>query len=70
MNKMIISSDYGLVCGNILIMPHELARIDGIEIVDGLLVIEGVKFVNLGDNKYIVDQIGIKHQLEELMEAA
>lgn len=70
MNEMRISSDYGLVCGNILIMPHELAKIDGIEIVDGLLVIEGVKFVNLSDRKYIVDQIGIRHQLEELMEAA
>lgn len=70
MHDMLISSDYGLVCGNILIMPHELARIDGIEIVNDLLVIEGVKFVNLSDRKYIVDQIGIRHQLEDLMEAA
>lgn len=70
MNDMLISSDYGLVCGNILIMPHELAKIDGIEIVDNLLVFRGVRFMNTDDRPYIIDQLGIHHQLEDLMEAA
>lgn len=71
MFDMEISSDFGLVCGNYVITPTELARlIEGIELEDGLLVIEGVKFVNREDKKYIVDQLGIKYTLDDLMEAA
>ena len=71
MHEMLISSDTGLTYGNIVITPSELEKhIAGIDIIDGLLVIEGVKFVNLNNRQYIVDQIGIRHQLEDLMEAA
>jgi len=71
MYDMLLSSDTGLTYGNIVITPSELEKyIAGIDIIDGLLVIEGVKFVNLDNRQYIVDQLGVKHQLEELMEAA
>jgi len=71
MHEMLISSDTGLTYGNIVITPSELQKhIAGIDIIDGLLVIEGVKFVNLDNRQYIVDQLGIRHQLEELAEAA
>jgi len=71
MHEMLISSDTGLTYGNIVITPSELQKhIAGIDIIDGLLVIEGVKFVNLDNRQYIVDQLGIRHQLEELVEAA
>ena len=71
MHEMLISSDTGLTYGNIVITPDELEKhIAGIDIIDGLLVVEGVKFVNLNNRQYIVDQLGIRHQLEELMEAA
>lgn len=71
MHDILISSDTGLTYGNIVITPSELEKhIAGIDIIDGLLVIEGVKFVNLNNRQYIVDQIGIRHQLEDLMEAA
>ena len=71
MHEMLISSDTGLTYGNIVITPSELEKhIAGIDIIDGLLVIEGVKFVNLDNRQYIVDQLGIRHQLEELVEAA
>ena len=71
MHNMLISSDTGLTYGNIVITPSELEKhIAGIDIIDGLLVIEGVKFVNLNNRQYVVDQLGIRHGLEELMEAA
>jgi hypothetical protein len=71
MHDMLISSDTGLTYGNIVITPSELAkRIVGIDIVNGLLEIEGVKFVNRNDRQYILDQDGTRHQLEDLMEAA
>jgi len=71
MHEMLISSDTGLTYGNVVITPSELEKyIAGIDIIDGLLVIEGVKFVNLDNRQYIVDQLGVKHQLQELMEAA
>ena len=71
MYDMLLSSDTGLTYGNVVITPSELEKyIAGIDIIDGLLVIEGVKFVNLDNRQYIVDQLGVKHQLEELMEAA
>lgn len=71
MNDMLISSDTGLTYGNVVITPSELEKyIAGIDMIDGLLVIEGVKFVNLYNRQYIVDQLGVKHQLEDLMEAA
>jgi len=71
MHEMLISSDTGLTYGNVVITPSELEKyIAGIDIIDGLLVIEGVKFVNLDNRQYIVDQLGVKHQIEELMEAA
>jgi len=71
MHDMLLSSDTGLTYGNVVITPSELEKyIAGIDIIDGLLVIEGVKFVNLDNRQYIVDQLGVKHQIEELMEAA
>jgi len=71
MYDMLLSSDTGLTYGNVVITPSELEKyIAGIDIIDGLLVIEGVKFVNLDNRQYIVDQLGVKHQIEELMEAA
>lgn len=71
MYDMMLSSDVGLTYGNIVITPYELAnKIAGIDIIDGLLVIEGVKFVNKANRQYIVDQLGSRHLLEELMEAA
>jgi len=71
MHDMLLSSDTGLTYGNVVITPSELEKyIAGIDIIDGLLVIEGVKFVNLDNRQYIVDQLGVKHQLQELMEAA
>lgn len=71
MHDMLISSDTGLTYGNIVITPSELEKyIAGIDIIDGLLVIEGVKFVNLNNRQYIVDQLGIRHTLDDLMEAA
>lgn len=71
MHEMLISSDTGLTYGNIVITPDELQKhIAGVDLIDGLLVIEGVKFVNSGNRQYVVDQLGIRHQLEELMEAA
>lgn len=70
-HDLLISSDTGLTYGNIVITPEELeAHIAGIDIIDGLLVIEGVKFVNANNRQYVVDQLGIRHGLEELMEAA
>lgn len=70
-HDMLISSDTGLTYGNIVITPEELAaHIAGIDIIDGLLVIEGVKFVNANNRQYVVDQLGIRHELPELMEAA
>lgn len=71
MHDMLISSDTGLTYGNIVITPSELAKhIVGIDIVNGLLEIEGVKFVNRNDQQYIVDQDGTRHKLVDLMEAA
>ena len=69
MAEMLISSDRGLVWGNIVITPRELAdHILGIDIVDELLVLDGVKFVNHVDREYIVDQEGKRHKLSELLE--
>jgi len=64
-----ISSDFGLRWGNRVVTPEELAEaIDGIDVVDGLLVLDGVKFVNHTDREAIVDQLGIRHDLLELVE--
>jgi hypothetical protein len=69
MADMHISSDRGLEWGNIVITPQELAdHIIGIDIVDELLVIDGVKFVNFADREYIQDQQGTKHKMLDLLE--
>ena len=69
MADMLISSDRGLVWGNIVITPRELAdHVIGIDIVDELLVLDGVKFVNSADREYIVDQEGKRHKLLDLLE--
>ncbi len=64
-----LSSDKGLEWGNVIITPQELAQyIEGIDIIDGLLVIDGVKFVNHDNKEYITDQSGTKHYLLDLLE--
>lgn len=69
MADMHISSDRGLEWGNIVITPRELAKyILGIDIVDGLLVLDGVKFVNHDGREYIADQEGKRHKLVDLIE--
>lgn len=69
MADMYISSDRGLEWGNIVITPRELAKyILGIDIVDGLLVLDGVKFVNHDGREYITDQEGKRHKLVDLIE--
>jgi len=71
MFDMKISSDLGLSCGNISIFPRQLAaHVEGIDLVDGLLVIEGVKFFNGKSEKFIIDRNNNKHHLETLMSAA
>lgn len=69
MAEMYLSSDRGLEWGNVVITPFELAKyIPGIDIVDGLLVLDGVKFVNHESREYIADQEGKRHRLVELIE--
>ena len=69
MADMVLSSDRGLEWGNVVITPRELAKyILGIDIVDGLLVLDGVKFVNHADREYIVDQEGKRHKMLDLLE--
>ena len=64
-----ISSDFGLRWGNRVVTPTELAEaIDGIDVVDGLLVFDGVKVVNHENREYIVDQLGFRHDLLEIVE--
>ena len=65
---MRISSDFGLVCGNIVIFPKQLAKhISGINIVYGLLTFDCVKFFNGHNEKYIVDNRGVRHYLDNLV---
>jgi len=69
MADMYLSSDRGLEWGNIVFTPRELAKyILGIDIVDGLLVLDGVKFVNHDGCEYIADQEGKRHKLVDLIE--
>lgn len=69
MADMHISSDRGLEWGNVVITPRELAKyILGIDIVEGLLVLDGVKFVNHENREYIVDQEGKRHKMLDLLE--
>ena len=69
MAEMQISSDFGLRWGNIIITPQELAKyIVGIDLVDGLLVLDGVKFHNGEGREYIVDQEGKRHKMLDLLE--
>lgn len=64
---MVISSDYGLQWGNITITPSELASlIKGITIKSGLMVLDGVKFWNDGDDSYIADQDNVRHKVMDL----
>ena len=69
MTEIYLSSDRGLEWGNIVITPSELAKyIPGIDIVNNLLVFDGVKIVNHKDREYIADQEGKRHNLVELIE--
>ena len=68
MLDMKISSDYGLVCGNVVIFPKQLAKyISGIDIVDGLLTFDSVRFFNGHNEKYIVDNKGVRHNIDDLV---
>ena len=67
MADMVISSDYGLQWGNVTITPQELAAyIKGITLKNGLLVLDGVKFWHDGDDSYIADYEGKRHNVMEL----
>lgn len=69
MADMILSSDYGLQWGNVTITPSELASyIKGITIKNGLIVLDGVKFWHDGDDSYIADYEGKRHNVMELYE--
>ena len=69
MAEMYLSSDRGLELGNVVITPQELARyIRGIDIVNGLLVFDGVKFVNHYGREHIIDREDKKHKLVDLIE--
>jgi len=69
MAEIYLSSDRGLEWGNIVITPFELAKyIPGIDIVNGLLVLDGLKFVNHENREYIADQEGKRHNLVDLIE--
>lgn len=63
-----ISSDFGMVWGNYSLTPQELVdKVEGIELVDGELVIERVQWVNIkSGNEYIIDRLGRKITLKEL----
>ena len=67
MADMLLSSDYGLQWGNVTITPSELASyIKGITIKNGLIVLDGVKFWHDGDDSYIADYEGKRHNVMEL----
>lgn len=69
MADMQISPDFGLRWGNIVITPEELAtHILGIEIVDGGMELDGVKFCNIEGREFIADQLGKRHKLPDLIE--
>ena len=69
MAEMHLSSDFGLQWGNVTITPSELAQnILGIDLVDGLLVFDGVKVVNDPDREYITDSRGDRYMLVDLVE--
>lgn len=70
MSDILLSSDFGLRWGNVAITPSELASlIKGIDLIDGLLVLDDVKFVNTyTDRAYIVDQEGKRHRIADLFE--
>lgn len=66
---ILISSDFGLKWGNVTITPSELANyIEGINIVNGLLELDEVKFGNIEGKEYIRDSLGVRHNLVELYE--
>lgn len=69
MAVMEISSDFGFKWGNIVITPQELTdNILGINIIDGLLELDGVKFTNIDGREYIADQLGKRHDIVSLYE--
>lgn len=69
MAAMYLSSDFGLRWGNVVITPSELARyIKGIDIIDGLLRFDAVKFYNVEGEEYIQDQNHVRHNLVDLIE--
>lgn len=69
MAEIHLSSDFGLQWGNVTITPSELAQnILGIDLIDGLLVFDGVKVVNAPDREYITDSRGDRHMLVDLVE--
>lgn len=69
MADMHLSSDFGLRWGNVVVTPSELARhIKGIDIIDGLLRFDAVKFYNVEGEEYIQDQNHVRHNLVDLIE--
>ena len=69
MAEINLSSDFGLQWGNVTITPRELAHnVLGIDLVDGLLVFDGVKIVNAPDGEYITDSRGDRHMMVDLVE--
>ena len=69
MSVLELSSDFGLRWGNYTLTPPELASlVDGIDVIDGLLVFDGVKFVNRVGHEYLVDRKGQRHEIAAMME--
>lgn len=67
-HDMLISSDNGLQWGNVTITPQELAAyIKGISIKNGKIELDGVGFYNKGEESFISDQDGVRHNVMQLV---
>ena len=62
-----ISSNKGLEWGNVVFTPEELSEwIEGISLIDGLLVLNNVKVINWVDNESFIDSKGETILLSDL----
>lgn len=70
MHDILLSSDFGLRWGNYTLTPEELAqRVVGIDLIDGLLVFDGIKWGNVREGEeYIVDQNNVRRNLRDLFD--
>lgn len=70
MNDILLSSDFGLRWGNYALTPEELAnKVAGIDLIDGLLVFDGIKWGNTRDGEeYLVDQNNVRRNLRDLFD--